>query len=302
MPCIIAENLTDDQIDAFRLVDNKSSEIAEWNPEALQKELKNLQKVFDMRAFNFEYEMPKVEVPGLDTLSGSKNETNGEESGEDPQEEEGYYGDARERTARLYLLRQFDPFRCSERFQMPIIEPTQHMPERLIGFNYAPGTDDFEAGVHFYLDDYQFERVWNNPQKYAERLYNFDCVLSPDFSLYLNMPLPMKIWNIYRSRLIGQIFQDYGCEVIPTISWAEEETFDFCFEGLREGGVISVSTIGVKRDEEAGKIWEAGMNEAIKRLKPSGIVVYGGNIGYDFGSVPVKYIQNEVTERWKGGK
>lgn len=43
------------------------------------------------------------------------------------------------------------------------------------------------------------------------------------------------------------------------------------------GGVSRnyVSTIGVKRDKNAGGIWFAGMDEAIKRLRPSHVVCYG---------------------------
>jgi len=31
-------------------------------------------------------------------------------------------------------------------------------------------------------------------------LAKYDCVLTPDFSTYTDMPTPMKLWNIYRSR------------------------------------------------------------------------------------------------------
>lgn len=74
-------------------------------------------------------------------------------------------------------------------------------------------------------------------------------MLTPDFSLYLDMPRAMKVWNVYRSRLISQIAQDYGCVVIPTVSWAERETFNFCFDGLPENSTLSISTIGIKRAE-----------------------------------------------------
>ena len=82
------------------------------------------------------------------------------------------------------------------------------------------------CGIHFYLDDYQFERLWREPTIYLEKLKEYDCFFTPDFSLYLNMPIAMKIWNIYRSRLIGQFYQRQGIKVIPRISWSEIESFD----------------------------------------------------------------------------
>lgn len=53
VPCIVADDLTDEQIKAFRLVDNKSAELAEWNLELLNIELENIHDI-DMNLYNFE--------------------------------------------------------------------------------------------------------------------------------------------------------------------------------------------------------------------------------------------------------
>ena len=62
VPTIRADDLTDDQIKAFRLADNKVSEFAEWDFEALEKELDSIE--MDMSLFGFEDEsedeMPEV--------------------------------------------------------------------------------------------------------------------------------------------------------------------------------------------------------------------------------------------------
>lgn len=29
--------------------------------------------------------------------------------------------------------------------------------------------------------------------------------------------------------------QDYGIKVVPTVQWAEPETFEFCFDGIEKG-------------------------------------------------------------------
>lgn len=104
---------------------------------------------------------------------------------------------------------------------------------------------------------------------------------------------------MFRSRLIGQFLQNAGMEVIPTISWAEAETFEFCFDGIEQGSVVAVSTIGVKNSEYAMQIWRQGMDEMIKRLNPSAILVYGGEVDYDYKGIDVYYYDNKVTERMK---
>lgn len=109
----------------------------------------------------------------------------------------------------------------------------------------------------------------------------------------------MKIWNMYRSRLIGQYMQDCGICVIPTISWAEAETFSFCFAGIEKGSVVAVSTIGVKREDASFAIWKSGMDEMIKVIEPSAILVYGGEVEYDYQGVKTVFYDNHVTEKFK---
>ena len=58
VPCIIADDLNEEQIKAFRLADNKVGEIAEWDFKLLAEELQGIDDL-DMEAFGFE--MPKNE-------------------------------------------------------------------------------------------------------------------------------------------------------------------------------------------------------------------------------------------------
>ena len=53
VPVIIADDLTDEQIKAFRLADNKVSEFSKWNEDKLRDELKQLE--MDMSEFGFEF-------------------------------------------------------------------------------------------------------------------------------------------------------------------------------------------------------------------------------------------------------
>lgn len=52
VPCIVADDLTEEQIKAFRLVDNKTSELAGWDFAKLEAELEGLAGM-DMAAFGF---------------------------------------------------------------------------------------------------------------------------------------------------------------------------------------------------------------------------------------------------------
>jgi hypothetical protein len=267
VPCIELNNMTEEQKKAYILVHNKLNMDTGFDTELLNNELLDI-NIIDMTKFDLNIK--------LDDLF-KENE--------------------RHRTNDTYNLGIMDNENVSDFWQMPIIKNNNFIPSKLIGFNYAKTTKEKNAGIHFYLDDYQFERLWNKPEEYVDILKQYECILSPDFSLYMDMPMPMKIWNIYRSRLIGQYYQSQGIKVIPTLSWAEEETFEFCFEGIPKDSIVSISTIGVKKNKEALKIWKAGVDELIRRIEPSTILIYGGKLDYDYGNIKVIYYENQVTER-----
>lgn len=273
VPCIVADDLTDKQLQAFRLADNKVSEKSTWDYKLLESEIDDLADTFDMADFGFDFDV------------GAKREQNKNQE---------------MKTVKTYNMLEFDPERCEGRFQMPSLLPCNVDVGRWIGFNYAKSTVDPEAGIHFYLDDYQFERIWVNPQRYIDILSDFKAVMTPSYSVYLDMAEPLKMWNVFRSRLLGQMMQDAGLKVIPIVYWADEWSFDYCFDGLPEHATLSTYCVGVK-DPEVMKYWKAGMDELIGRKKPKTILLYGNGLvpDYDFGKIKVVPIKNEVTERMK---
>lgn len=286
IPIAHAVNLTDEQIKAYRLADNRVAEYSAWDAELLNIELAEF-KTIDMSKFGFD-----LSVTGLD-YGTNESETEIETIEE---ETEDFHRDT---TINQYNLFEYDSTRTEGRYNMPTLEGVDHTPNNLQGFNYVLNKPDYTAGVHFFLDDYQFERIWQRPDFYIEKLLDFDCALTPDFSLYLDMPIAMQVWNIYRSRLIGQIMQNYGLTVIPTVSWSTRDSFDFCFDSLPKNATLAVSTIGVKQNKEQFQIWVDGMDEMIKRLSPIKIIVYGGKVEYDYKNIEVVYFDNETTERMK---
>lgn len=64
VPCIIADDLTEEQIKAFRLADNKTAEFSNWDFELLTEELDEITDI-DMSEFGFEIE----NIPEEDEIS-----------------------------------------------------------------------------------------------------------------------------------------------------------------------------------------------------------------------------------------
>lgn len=72
VPVIKADDLTDEQIKAFRLADNKVVEFSEWDEEKLMKELEALGDI-DMSLYGFEFPEEDEGEGEDDTYSGSTN-------------------------------------------------------------------------------------------------------------------------------------------------------------------------------------------------------------------------------------
>lgn len=260
------DDLTEDQIKAFRIADNKTGDIATYNKSMLREEVRSLKDI-DMSRFGLEFKS-KV-LP---------------------------YGAERLRTDDAYNLGICSRSDCG-RDGFPKLPKANAKPAELQGFNYAKSTPSDQKrgkGCHFFIDDYQFERVWQRPERYLDVLRGYDCVLTPDFSLYMDMPDPMQQWNRYRSAALGRYWAENGLTVVPTLSWAQPSSYRFCFKGIPKHSTVATSTVGVARDKDAQKVWHDGMREAMKRLEPSRVLLYGKNIGFDFGNC-------EVVEYKAGG-
>ena len=188
-------------------------------------------------------------------------------------------------------------------YGIPPIQPEHCTVEGFIGFYYAKSCKlPYNKGVHFFIDDYQFTRCWANPDAYIDLLSNFKAVCTPDFSTYTDFPRAVQIYNHYRKHWLGAYWQQNGITVIPTISWADRDSFAWCFDGEPVGGVVAVSSVGTQLNKESRKLFMDGYNEMLARLQPERIFFYGlvpdqcaGNI------IPVAAFQDSIKARCKGG-
>ena len=163
----------------------------------------------------------------------------------------------------------------------------------LQGFNYALKEQHPEnIGVHFFLHDYQFERVWKYPDRYTECLSKFAYVLSPDFSPYADIPKALKIFNVYRKMWCGRYWQEHGMKVIPTITWGNSEDLEWCLEGVPKHSTIAISTMGEGRWANFKAI-KSNWQYIIDKLEPETILLYGKNLSNDLsGNIVFKQLIN----------
>ena len=128
---------------------------------------------------------------------------------------------------------------------------------------------------HFFIDDYRFNRLWTNIDRYIPMLQECEYVMTPDFSMYTDFPKAVQIYNHYRKHWCGAYMQEQGIKVIPTISWSDKDSFEWCFDGEPTHSTVAISSVGCMKSKEARQAFLDGYNEMIKRLSPEKIIFYG---------------------------
>lgn len=168
-------------------------------------------------------------------------------------------------------------------FDIPLCPCTaSDAPQRLIAYSDL-GRDAHntrhDAFVHFYINDCEFDTprggIWNNPKAALKKLQKCRGVITPDFSTCQDMPVAMKIYNTYRMRAFGFWLTKQGFEVINNIRWGTPETYSYCFDGIPTNGIVSIGTVGCIREKCNWQRFSEGLDEMIRRLRPSMIIVYG---------------------------
>jgi hypothetical protein len=127
-------------------------------------------------------------------------------------------------------------------------------------------------GVHFFVDDYRFETTYTNPERTLGRYAQYAFLLTPDFSTYADMDLWRQLESVAKNRWVGAYWQSQGLNVVPTISWSTPRSYEFCFEGVEQGAIVAVSTLGCKRSKVQ---FMRGYEMMLEKLTPETVICFG---------------------------
>lgn len=161
------------------------------------------------------------------------------------------------------------------KFDIPLINSEYVLPKKLIAFSKAVSATDYDCFVHFYEDDVSFERLWRQPKKYLQKLKKYQGVITPDFSVYRDMPFAMQQWNIYRSRALGVWLQENNVPTIVNIRWGDERTYRLSCAGVEPNGIIAVGSHGCIKNNRDRSYFSSGLSYVVNSLNPKTVIVYG---------------------------
>lgn len=174
-------------------------------------------------------------------------------------------------------------------YDIPVLEKNDeiNLPSKLVPYSKLNTIEyDNYLYCHFYQDDYVFDGlygIWNSllyNQQYKkgfnlEKFNKVYAIITPDYSLYCDMPRVLQIYNVYRSRTVGYFLNRLGFRVVANVKWTDEISYEYCFSGITYGSIVAVSTLGCLRANADKKIFIAGFIELIKRIRPKCIILYG---------------------------
>lgn len=186
---------------------------------------------------------------------------------------------AKYRTSRSYENLTKGIFPSCGQYGFPEILPTTSITvSEWVPFNsFNTVRHPERKGLHFFLDDYQFERVWLYPEKYLLGLSRFSAVLSPDFSPYSDFPKAIQLYNHYRKHWLAAYWQSNGITVIPTITWSSPDTLEWAFDGEPVGGIVAISSVGMFDTDEHTAWLIDGYSQMIQALSPI-MVLWKGTV------------------------
>ncbi|GEM_PF-6070989 len=159
----------------------------------------------------------------------------------------------------------------------PVDDPTK----TFVTFRTRALDSNFKgATLGFFTEDWRFAAVWREPSRYAR--YFLECGLAAvceiDCSVWRDASREEQKAAIFRTRMVSRVFQGHGLKVTPNLSWADEESFHFCFKGIPRGcPVAALECVTPGGNPEDRQRFIAGLTEAVNQVNPRTILIYGGS-------------------------
>lgn len=266
VPIIRLDNLSDEQRRAYGLIHNKLSMDTGFDLDTISTELYEGITNIDMREFGFDFSIDDFDFAEVDETNSNPKADNHRSMQNDAFENQ-----------------EIMQFPCNNYYGIPEIKGSQTVGDKFLRFMDWKEIEDYENYIaHFYYDDYKFMSAWREPYKFVDRLKKFKAVIAPDFSLYTDFPRALQILSCYRRNWCAAYWQSLDIDIIPDVVWGDEQSYDFCFEGIPKHSTVAVSSVGVKKDKEwnakENSLFKKGYDEMMNRLEPKTVLYYGSMI------------------------
>lgn len=265
---VIYVDMDEDQAAAFAIADNKSSQWSEWDFEALKDVFQDLElNEYDLDLTGFSFD----EINQLSWEGGN--------SKPDEDSDDTWYIETRD---PLNIIK--GNYSSNNELGYPELKADFFEVKDLLAYDKintkSPKPDDLDKTVHFFLNDYKFECLWNNPKQYIGLLQKYNGILMPDFSNYTDYPISLNIFQMYRRFWLSRFFQENGIKVIPVPRINDLNNYENELKPIPKNNIIAISSVrmlsAMQRDYLPEFIQEVKI--ILDYLKPEKLIWYGNLI------------------------
>lgn len=136
-----------------------------------------------------------------------------------------------------------------------------------------------DLNCNFFCDDYVLNPIWNNPDKYIGHLKCFGSVCGFDFTIDINSPLALQIYNKYRNHVLSWYFANNGVKVIPKVDILPD-CADWIYDALPHNSTLCCSTKGRASSKNAKMEFAECFAEMESVLNPCRVIIVGTKIDF----------------------
>lgn len=111
--------------------------------------------------------------------------------------------------------------------------------------------------------------------EYKKRFSGINFFISPDYSMFGDMPIWLQIFNLEKSRIVSiWLTLELSAIVIPNITFSNENSFDYCFDGIAKESVVAISLKGSSNPGQNHDLTIKAIKQTVDIIKPRAIIVY----------------------------
>ena len=161
---------------------------------------------------------------------------------------------------------------------MPRLAPVHVDPDRLVAFSDAmsPKWRDFGCFVHFFEDDCNIERFWNNPRAYINKLNKFQGVIGLDYSVCWDFPVALKDYNHWRNSVCTYWMQRHLSCVVPQAR-CEKDNYESVLAGFPKRSTIAIGARSMVRNPDNRTVLKKSVERIVDFLEPENLLWYGSD-------------------------
>lgn len=241
IPCIDLSGLSEEEAKAYLLADNRISDLAGNDDEALVQLLREIEDPDLIEATGFsedEYRDLLNSFESTDTGSDAETDSSTRATDQVHSEEASQNAEAESQDNPKRLKRSDVPdaiFPGDNEWGIPTLDlslQAEVVYAPVVKWGTIPRTAIMTGSYHAYADDYKMQNWWKDPSQ----IVNSRCkaAVEPNWSSNVQMPRALVLYDIFRKRYIARVWQTFGVRVFVDLN-VEREFADLILLGVPQG-------------------------------------------------------------------